>query len=342
MSQWDYKKAGVDIELADKFVKKIAHRAQILIKSEQVVEGIGGFAGVFRIPDHPNQMCIAATCDGVGTKLEIAQKTRKNSTVGIDLVAMCVNDLLCVGAKPLFFMDYLACGKLEIEVLEEVIEGIVEGCKSAHCVLLGGETAEMPDMYREGEYDLAGFAIGEVAEKQIINGKLIKPGDIVIGLASSGLHSNGFSLVRKILKENHIDYNQEWEGKTLSSLLLEPTRIYVSLILPLLENCPPKGIAHITGGGVLENLPRILPPDCDARIEKAAYPEMPIFSFLQKLGNVPEKEMWRVFNMGIGMVMIFDKTRIDEALEILSTRGEKAYLIGEIIPGNGKVILVDR
>ncbi|MCD6155561.1 MAG: phosphoribosylformylglycinamidine cyclo-ligase [Candidatus Atribacteria bacterium] len=340
MNQWDYKKAGVDIELANQFVKKIASHIQTL-KSDQVVEGIGGFAGIFRIPDHPYKMCIAAACDGVGTKLEIAQRTRKNDTVGIDLVAMCVNDLLCVGAKPLFFMDYLACGKLEMEVLEEVIQGILEGCKRANCVLLGGETAEMPDMYREGEYDLAGFAIGEVSEEKIINGRLIAPGDAIVGLASSGLHSNGFSLVRKILKENNIDYNQKWEDKNLSSVLLEPTRIYVPLVLPLLESCPPKGIAHITGGGVLENLSRILPSNCDAWINKKAYPKMPIFSFLQKLGNVPEKEMWRVFNMGIGMITVFDEKKVDEALRILSDQGEKAYLIGKIVPGNRRVILVD-
>ncbi|MEN3183922.1 MAG: phosphoribosylformylglycinamidine cyclo-ligase [Atribacterota bacterium] len=329
---WTYKKAGVDIDRAAEVIDRLKQKALRTTRPE-VKEGIGGFAGVFRVSDRWRKPCLVAGSDGVGTKLKIASKLCRHDTVGIDLVAMCVNDVLCVGAEPVFFLDYFACGRLEPSVFEAVLSGILRGCEEAGCVLLGGETAEMPDMYAEGEYDLAGFAVGIVEEEKIIDGKAIVPGDVLIGLASSGLHSNGFSLVRKVLEHACIPFDAEVEGKSLAEELLRPTRIYVQSILALLERVQVKGMAHITGGGIVENLPRILPDSCRACVRKEVVPTPWIFRFIQEKGNIPEEEMWRVFNMGVGFILVVPQGEVEAALCLLSQCGESAFVLGEIIPG---------
>jgi len=320
-----YRDAGVDIDAGDSLVEAIKPFAKRTMRPE-VLAGIGGFGALCRIPEKYKQPVLVSGTDGVGTKLKLAFELHKHDTVGIDLVAMSVNDVLVQGAEPLFFLDYFGCGKLEPGVAAEVIKGIARGCEMAGCALIGGETAEMPGMYPEGEYDLAGFCVGVVERDRILDGRSIKPGDMVLGLASSGLHSNGFSLVRKILqKEKPKDVAQ----------LLEPTRIYVKPVLKLLESVPVKGLAHITGGGLTLNVPRILQDGLRARLRKAAWPRPEVFQWLQRVGNVAEDEMHRVFNCGIGMVAVLSPEDVAAATRLLEAEGEQVFAIGIVEKGPG-------
>jgi phosphoribosylformylglycinamidine cyclo-ligase len=270
--------------------------------------------------------------DGVGTKLKLAFQLGVHDTVGIDLVAMSVNDILTLGAEPLFFLDYFACGRLDVAVATDVVKGIARGCELAGCALIGGETAEMPGMYAEGEYDLAGFAVGVVEKGAIVDGRGIVPGDAVIGLASSGAHSNGYSLVRKILARARPDFKADFHGSSLGSALLEPTRIYVKTMLALMRQLPVKGMAHITGGGLVENVPRVLPETVKAAILRSSWPMPPLFEWLQREGGVADAEMQRVFNCGIGMAVVVAAEHAEAAVRVLSGAGEKAYRIGRIEP----------
>lgn len=338
-----YKDAGVDIEAGEELVKRIEDIAKSTSRPE-VLSGIGGFGGLFRFPmgKYRDPVLVAGT-DGVGTKLKIAALSNRFDTVGIDLVAMCVNDLLTSGAEPLFFLDYLAVSKLEPAWAEEVIKGVARGCQIANCALLGGETAELPGVYPAGEYDLVGFAVGAVEREKIIDGSSIKPGDKIIGLASSGLHSNGYSLARKVFDLDEgdgaarLNGRVEELGRTLREELLEPTRIYVKPILRVLEKFAISGLAHITGGGMEGNLSRILPDGCKAILHKDRWPTRPIFSLLQREGNIPEEEMFRVFNMGIGMVAAIPGKEVDGLRTELTELGETPYLLGEIEEGNREV-----
>jgi phosphoribosylformylglycinamidine cyclo-ligase len=320
-----YRDAGVDIDAGDALVEAIKPFAKRTMRPE-VLAGIGGFGALCRIPKKYKHPVLVSGTDGVGTKLKLAFELDKHDTVGIDLVAMSVNDVLVQGAEPLFFLDYFACGKLEPGVAADVIKGIARGCELAGCALIGGETAEMPGMYPEGEYDLAGFCVGVVEKARILDGRSIKPGDAILGLASSGPHSNGYSLIRKIL---------EREQPKHVEMLLEPTRIYVKPVLKLLKRIPVKGLAHITGGGLTENLPRILRKGLRARIRKAAWPRPEVFQWLQRAGNVAEDEMHRVFNCGIGMVMVVAQADAQRAMKALRASGETVYEIGSIEKGPG-------
>lgn len=327
-----YKDAGVDIKKADESLNSLKQKIQNTF-NPHVLNPIGGFAALTEIPkDYKNPVLVSST-DGVGTKLKIAFHSGKHNTVGIDLVAMSANDILTMGAKPLFFLDYFACGRIEERIFKDVISGICEGCMMAGCALIGGETAEMPSFYKDGEYDLAGFVIGFVEKEEIIDGSNIKEGDIVIGLASSGLHSNGFSLVRKVLFEIH-NLNTEnsikgIEGK-LYEELLKPTKIYVKPILKGLESFTIKGMAHITGGGLPGNIQRIIPEGLMANIELSQDRIPYIFKFIQKLGNIPVDEMYSTFNMGIGYVLVINKKDEQAALNNLKDSGENAFTIGHI------------
>ncbi|SMP10819.1 phosphoribosylformylglycinamidine cyclo-ligase [Desulfurobacterium pacificum] len=336
-----YKDAGVDIEAGDKLVDRIKPLAKKTF-NENVLAGIGGFGAGYLLPSEYKNPVLVSGTDGVGTKLKVAQMADVHDTIGIDLVAMCVNDILTVGAQPLFFLDYFATGKLSVDTAEAVIKGIAKGCEIAGCALIGGETAEMPDFYTEGEYDLAGFVVGVVEKDEYIAGKEIKPGDVVIGLASSGIHSNGYSLVRKlffdILKLKVDDYVEEL-GDYVYKILLTPTRIYVRPILELIKQIKVKGIAHITGGGIPGNLKRILPPNVNAVIEKGSWEVLPIFKFIQEKGNVPEEEMFKTFNMGIGLTVVVDKENAEKTVEFLKEKGETPYVIGEITEGSGEVVI---
>ena len=328
-----YKDAGVDIDAGNEFVNQIKPLVKQTSRPE-VVADIGGFGGLFSLntTKYKRPVLVAAT-DGVGTKLMLAFMMDQHETVGIDLVAMCVNDIIVQGAEPLFFLDYLATGKLTPAQSVEVIKGITEGCKQAGCALLGGETAEMPGMYKVGEYDLAGFAVGVVDSSRIIDGSSITKGDQVIGIASSGLHSNGYSLARKILLESMaLDLASVPAGldRPLGEILLTPTRIYVKSILNLLRDFNVKGIAHITGGGLLENIPRVLPNQCKAVIDGNSWNKPAIFELLREGGNVPTDEMYRTFNYGIGMVLIVPEKETDEILSRLAGLGETAWNIGHI------------
>ena len=320
-----YRDSGVDIDAGDALVDAIKPFARRTMRPE-VLAGIGGFGALCELPKKYKQPVLVSGTDGVGTKLKLAFELDKHDTVGIDLVAMSVNDVLVQGAEPLFFLDYFACGKLDLNVGKSVIKGIAAGCEQAGCALIGGETAEMPGMYPEGEYDLAGFCVGVVEKERILDGRSIKPGDAILGLASSGPHSNGFSLIRKILqKEKPRDVDK----------LLEPTRIYVKPVLKLLESVPVKGLAHITGGGITGNVPRILQDGLRARIKKAAWPRPEIFQWLQRAGNVAEDEMHRVFNCGIGMIVVLDPADAQRAADSLRASGETVYEIGTIEKGPG-------
>jgi phosphoribosylformylglycinamidine cyclo-ligase len=335
----NYKDAGVNIDEGNKLVEMIKPIAKQTL-NEYVLEGIGGFAGLIEIKNYKNPVLISST-DGVGTKLKIAFMMDKHDTVGIDLVAMCVNDIIVTGAKPLFFLDYFATGKLKSETAVEVIKGIAEGCKIAGCALIGGETAELPGFYKEREYDLAGFCVGIAEKEELIDTKLIKEGDAIIGLASSGIHSNGYSLVRKIFFEKNNfsvkDFIPEL-GINLGEALLTPTKIYVKSI-EALKGLKIKGMAHITGGGFIDNIPRILRKSIAAKINKGSWEIPAIFNLIQRLGDIEEREMYRTFNMGIGMIVIVDPSDVDKALEKLNGIGEKAYIIGEIVESEGGVIL---
>ena len=292
--------------------------------------GIGGFGALFEISKKYREPVLVSGTDGVGTKLKLAFQLNRHDTVGIDLVAMSVNDILVQGAEPLFFLDYFACGKLDVKTAADVIKGVAAGCEQAGCALIGGETAEMPSMYPDGEYDLAGFAVGAVEKSEIIDGRKIAPGDVVIGLASSGIHSNGYSLVRKIIDVTKPDLNADFDGRSLADALMAPTRIYVKPLLSLMADVEVRGMAHITGGGLVENIPRVLQDHLTAVLKKDAWNMPPLFGWLQKHGHVAEEEMQRVFNCGIGMVVIVSPENADKAISRLNASGETAYLIGEI------------
>ncbi|RUR36807.1 phosphoribosylformylglycinamidine cyclo-ligase [Clostridium perfringens] len=329
-----YKEAGVNIEEGYRSVKLIKEYAKKTM-SEYVLNGLGSFAGMVELPEGYKKPVLVSGTDGVGTKLDIACKKRKFDTVGIDCVAMCVNDILCHGAKPLFFLDYIACGKLEAEVSSDLVKGVSKGCIKSQCSLIGGETAEMPGMYKEGDYDIAGFAVGIVDKDKIINGKDIKSGDKLIGIASSGVHSNGYSLIRKVFKNLDEDFN----GKAIWEELLTPTKIYVKPVLSLLEKFNIKGMAHVTGGGFYENLPRMLSEEgLSIVINKNSYEIPEIFKKLMELG-VKEEEMYNTFNMGIGFVLCVEEDEVEEVLKELSKQGEKAFEIGYINAGGEGVCI---
>ena len=324
-----YREAGVDIDAGDELVERIKPFARRTMRPE-VLAGIGGFGALFEIAKKYRDPVLVAGADGVGTKLKLAFELNKHDTVGIDLVAMNVNDILVQGAEPLFFLDYFACGKLNVDVAAEVIKGIAKGCEQAGCALIGGETAEMPDMYPVGEYDLAGFAVGVVEKSKIIDGKTIVAGDVILGLPSSGLHSNGFSLVRKILQRAKPDFNADFHGKPFGAVVMEPTRIYAKPLLKVFEGLPVKGLAHITGGGLIENIPRVLPDNVMAVLDSKSWTPPPIFKWLQEKGKVEIDEMHRVFNCGIGMVILVDARHEQLALQLIRAVGETAWRIGKI------------
>ncbi|WP_394777672.1 phosphoribosylformylglycinamidine cyclo-ligase [Undibacterium sp.] len=324
-----YRDAGVDMVAGDALVEAIKPYAKRTMR-EGVMAGIGGFGAMFEIGKKYKEPVLVSGTDGVGTKLKLAFHLNRHDTVGIDLVAMSVNDILVQGAEPLFFLDYFACGKLDVPSATDVIKGIAFGCEQAGCALIGGETAEMPSMYPDGEYDLAGFAVGAVEKSKIIDGSKIMPGDVILGLASSGIHSNGFSLVRKIIEVSKPDLNSDFHGRTLADALMAPTRIYVKPLLALMDSIEVKGMAHITGGGLVENVPRVLGDKLTAVLHKDAWVMPPLFTWLQQHGGVADAEMHRVFNCGIGMVVIVSKENADAALAQLAAAGETVTRIGEI------------
>lgn len=339
-----YKDAGVDIDAGNASVELIKPYVKATNRPE-VVGGLGGFGGlfVFDKSKYENPILVSGT-DGVGTKLKLAFDMNKHDTIGIDAVAMCVNDILVSGAEPLFFLDYVGLGKLDPEQLAQVVKGVAEGCMQAHCALVGGETAEMPGFYPAGEYDVAGFCVGVVDRDKIIDGSHIRPGDAVIGLPSSGLHSNGFSLVRKLIYETAGMKNEDIldnDGRTLGEVLLTPTVIYVKPVLALLEALPGvvKGMAHITGGGLLENVPRILPDNVNVAVDKSAWPEPAIFGKLRESGNLDDGEMYKTFNMGIGYVIITAAEDADKVMAQLAASGQNAYKIGVVEDGDRHVVI---
>ena len=329
-----YRQAGVDIDAGDALVEAIKPYAQRTLRPE-VLAGIGGFGAMFEVARRYREPVLVAGTDGVGTKLKLAFELGRHDTVGIDLVAMSVNDILVQGAEPLFFLDYFACGRLDVPTATEVIRGVARGCELAGCALIGGETAEMPGMYPEGEYDLAGFAVGVVEKSRIIDGRGIVPGDVLLGLASSGAHSNGYSLIRRILARAKPDPVSDFHGRPLGDALLEPTRIYVKPLLALIQDIPVKGMSHITGGGLTENVARILPQGCDALMCRSAWPQPPLFAWLQREGGVDEAEMLRVFNCGIGMVIVVTPEAAEETSARLAAAGETVFRIGHIEPARG-------
>ncbi len=324
-----YHDAGVDIDAGDNLVENIKPFAKRTMRPG-VMAGIGGFGALFRVPRGYKEPVLVSGTDGVGTKLKLAFELKRHDTVGIDLVAMSVNDILTLGAEPLFFLDYYACGKLDVKSATQVIKGIAAGCEQAGCALIGGETAEMPGMYPAGEYDLAGFAVGVAEKSKIINGKSIKPGDVILGLASNGAHSNGYSLIRKILSTRRVNLSTKLDGKPLKELILAPTRIYVKPVLALAKKVKLKGMAHITGGGLMENIPRVLAAGLCARIDKNAWPMPPLFTWLQQQGNVADREMHRVFNCGIGLIIVVSPKDAARAQAMLTRAGEKVWRIGEV------------
>jgi phosphoribosylformylglycinamidine cyclo-ligase len=324
-----YRDAGVDMEAGDALVEQIKPYAKRTMRPE-VLAGIGGFGSLFEMPKKFKNPVLVSGTDGVGTKLKLAFELNKHDTVGIDLVAMSVNDILVQGAEPLFFLDYFACGKLEVGTAAQVIKGIAEGCEQSGCALVGGETAEMPGMYPAGEYDLAGFAVGCVDKENIINGTTIAEGDIVLGLASSGAHSNGYSLIRKLIASSGIDFESDFHGKKFKDVVMAPTRIYVKPLLQLIATLPVKGMAHITGGGITENIPRVLPAGLTAEIQKDSWEMPPLFAWLQAQGNVTDIEMYKTFNCGIGMVVIVAKEHAAVAIDLLTETGETVFHIGHI------------
>ncbi|MFE5320968.1 phosphoribosylformylglycinamidine cyclo-ligase [Paenibacillus sp. NPDC056579] len=342
-----YKKAGVDIAAGNEAVERMKKHVKTTFRPE-VLTDLGGFGALFGLnKDKYEEPVLVSGTDGVGTKLKIAFAMDKHDTIGIDAVAMCVNDIVVQGAEPLFFLDYLACDKVIPEKIEAIIKGISDGCVQSGCALIGGETAEMPGMYSEGEYDIAGFTVGIVDKKKIIDGSTIRPGDVVLGLASSGVHSNGFSLVRKLLLEekgyslhDHIDAL----GGKLGDVVLEPTKIYVKSVLAALESVQLKGLAHITGGGFIENIPRMLPADVNVEIDYGSWPILPIFQLMQQEGAISNNDMFRTFNMGIGMVIVVSEQQAAEAARIFEQHGEKVYTLGRVTAGerivtfNGAVV----
>jgi phosphoribosylformylglycinamidine cyclo-ligase len=329
-----YRDAGVDIDAGDALVEAIKPFAKRTMR-EGVMGGIGGFGALFEVSKKFREPVLVSGTDGVGTKLKLAFLLNRHDTVGIDLVAMSVNDILVQGAEPLFFLDYFACGRLDVPTATSVIKGIAAGCELAGCALIGGETAEMPSMYPDGEYDLAGFAVGAVEKSKIIDGSKIVPGDVVLGLASSGAHSNGYSLVRKIIEVAKPDLNADFHGRKLADVLMEPTRIYVKTMLAMMDKLEVKGMVHITGGGLVENVPRVLQPNLSAVLQRDAWSMPPLFAWLQQHGRVADAEMHRVFNCGIGMAVIVAKDDADAAMGFLTAAGETVARIGEIRQRSG-------
>ena len=334
MSSLTYKDSGVDITKGNQLIEKIKPIAKSTLRPG-VLGGLGGFGAMFEIPleKYKNPVLISGT-DGVGTKLKVAEMLNKHDTIGIDLVAMCVNDLIVQGAEPLFFLDYYATGSLNPEIATSVIEGIGEGCRQSGCSLIGGETAEMPGMYKGEEYDLAGFCVGIVDKNQVIDGSKVNEGDHIVALGSSGPHSNGYSLIRKVLEKSTPSAEQ------LNSLI-EPTRIYVKSVLSLANTLPVHAISHITGGGLLENIPRVLPDHLSAKLNSNSWSQPEIFKWLQKEGNIDSHEMYRVLNCGVGMVVIISKESSSQAIEHLSACGENAWLIGEVVHSKGEQVIIE-
>lgn len=334
-----YRDAGVDIDAGNRLVDRIKPHAKRTLRPG-VLGGLGGFGALFELPlDRYRQPVLVSGTDGVGTKLKLALELNRHDTIGVDLVAMCVNDVLVVGAEPLFFLDYYATGQLEVEVAAAVIKGIADGCALAGAALVGGETAEMPGLYQDGDYDLAGFCVGVVEKARMIDGGKVQPGDALLGLASSGPHANGYSLVRKILAVSGADLDQPFAGQTLGETLLTPTRIYVKSILGLLEQVEIRAIAHITGGGLTENLPRVLPVNTKAVIDLSSWERPAIFQWLQQQGGVAETEMRRTFNCGVGLVVCVAAEVVEKTLALLRESGETAWLLGYIADSRGQPVV---
>lgn len=337
-----YEASGVNLEAGYEVVSRIKKHVASTAR-RGCMGNIGAFGGMFDLGslNYKHPILVSGT-DGVGTKLKIAFALNKHDTIGIDAVAMCVNDVLAQGAEPLIFLDYIAVGKNKPAVIEAIVSGVAEGCRQAGCALVGGETAEMPGMYTEDDYDIAGFTVGAVEKDNLIDGSKVTAGDVLVGIASSGVHSNGFSLVRKIIYDNHLDLKEKYEGtgdKTLGELLLTPTKIYVKPVLEILKNADVHGIAHITGGGFDENIPRILPDDCGAEIKAGSWEIPEVFKLLEKYGKVPHREMFNIFNMGIGMVLAVSANDVANVMKIITEWGEKASVIGKVVPGEKKIII---
>ena len=324
-----YKDAGVDIEAGEQLINRIKPYAN-QTKRKESIGGLGGFGSLFEIPEKFKKPVLVSGTDGVGTKLKLAFDLNNHETIGQDLVAMCVNDILVQGAEPLFFLDYYACGKLDVDTAATIIKGIAAGCLLANCSLVGGETAEMPGMYNHGEYDLAGFCVGAVEKNSIINGSKVKEGNLVLGLTSSGAHSNGYSLIRKIISHNKVDLNKDFYGEKLSDVLMKPTKIYVKSILSLIEKVNVHAMAHITGGGIIENLPRVLPIHLCAKINKNSWELPHLFQWLKDEANLDDTELYKTFNCGIGMAIIVDEKDAHEASNLLRELGEEVHTIGRI------------
>jgi phosphoribosylformylglycinamidine cyclo-ligase len=339
-SPLSYKDAGVDIDAGDALVERIKPLAKKTMR-EGVMAGIGGFGALFEVPKRYKEPVLVSGTDGVGTKLRLAFEWQMHDTVGIDLVAMSVNDVLVQGAEPLFFLDYFACGKLDVDTAAAVVGGIARGCELSGCALIGGETAEMPGMYPDGEYDLAGFAVGAVEKSKILTGQDVQAGDVVLGLASSGVHSNGFSLVRKCIERAGANLPTTLDGQPFKKALMEPTRLYVKNVLAALAAHPIKALAHITGGGLLENIPRVLPDGMAAHLQSGSWPQSELFAWLQKTAAISDFEMNRTFNNGIGMVVVVDAANAQATAKTLREAGELVYEIGVIAPrGEGAAVLV--
>jgi len=340
-SSLTYRDAGVDIDAGEELVERIKPHVKRSMRPE-VLGGLGGFGAMFELPlDRYRNPVLVSGTDGVGTKLRLAIETGRHDTIGIDLVGMCVNDVVVQGAEPLFFLDYYATGKLNVDVAESVIKGIVEGCVQAGSALVGGETAEMPGMYAAGDYDLAGFCVGVVEKDQIIDGSQTQPGDVVIALPSSGPHSNGYSLIRKLLEHGKANEQTKLDQGSLYDALLAPTRIYVKTVLALMKQISVHGVAHITGGGLLDNIPRVVPDGLEVVLHRKQWQLPPVFQWLQRTGNIEANEMLRTFNCGIGMTLCIDQQEADKALSILKSMGEAAFIVGETRRGNGGVVVID-
>lgn len=324
-----YKDAGVDIDAGNALVERIKGTAKKTRRPE-VLGGLGGFGALCELPTRYREPVLVSGTDGVGTKLRLAMDLKKHDTIGIDLVAMCVNDLIVCGAEPLFFLDYYATGKLNVDIAADVVNGIGEGCLQSNAALVGGETAEMPGMYEGEDYDLAGFCVGVAEKSEVIDGSNVKTGQALIGLASSGPHSNGYSLIRKIIEVTNADLNEEIDGQSLADALMAPTRIYVKPVLKLISELPVHAISHITGGGLQENLPRVLPENTKAVVDLNSWQRPEVFNWLQRGGNVDEYEMYRTLNCGVGMIIVVDQDKAQQAIDLLNAEGEKAWQIGHI------------
>lgn len=333
----DYQAAGVNIDAGNRLVDNIKPLAA-RTKRPEVLGGLGGFGALVEIPAGYRHPILVSGTDGVGTKLRLAMQMGKHDTIGIDLVAMCVNDIVVSGAEPLFFLDYYATGHLEVATATDVIKGIATGCELAGAALVGGETAEMPSMYEGEDYDLAGFCVGVVEKSEIIDGSQVKSGDILIALASSGAHSNGYSLIRKVIEISGAALNSPFAGRTLGEVLLEPTRIYVKSILALMKAVQVKALSHITGGGLLENIPRVLPENCCAQLQRNSWQVPEVFQWLQQQGQIADREMWRTFNCGVGMVICVAPEQVETALACLQAHGENAWVIGQIVDKTGEAV----